>query len=121
MFSIDETSKIPVYEQLITQVSDYILAGILKENDALPSFRTLSAELSVNPNTIRKVYEHLDVMGITYTQQGKGVFVSSKAKQIIGNSVRQELPQLEIALKKFKLSGINENEVLEILRRVYHD
>lgn len=121
MFSINTTSKTPVYEQLITQISDYILAGVLNENDALPSFRTLSAELSVNPNTIRKVYEHLDLMGITFTQQGKGVFISPQARNIICNSIQKDLPQLEKLFKKYKLSGVGMEEIQDMLRRIYND
>ncbi|MGN0481779.1 MAG: GntR family transcriptional regulator [Lachnospiraceae bacterium] len=121
MFQIDNTSKVPVYEQLIEQVSDYILAGILKENDALPSFRTLSVQLSVNPNTIRKVYEHLEIMGITYTQHGKGVFVSPDACRVIRESLKKELPGFEKQLKKFKMAGIRQEDIMEIVRRCYDD
>ena len=56
MFQIDIMSRIPVYEQLIRQTEKFILLGVLKEGDKLPSVRQLSAELSINPNTIQKAF-----------------------------------------------------------------
>ena len=45
MFTIDVMSRVPVYEQLIKQVEDQVLKGIMKEGDKMPSVRSLSMEL----------------------------------------------------------------------------
>lgn len=42
MFTIDVMSRVPVYEQLIKQVEDQVLKGIMKEGDKMPSVRSLS-------------------------------------------------------------------------------
>ena len=42
------------------QVEEQVLTGILKEGDKLPSVRSLSVKLSINPNTIQKAYTELD-------------------------------------------------------------
>jgi GntR family transcriptional regulator len=54
MFVVDVMSRVPVYEQIIKQVEEQVLTGILKEGDKLPSVRSLSVKLSINPNTIQK-------------------------------------------------------------------
>ena len=56
MFSIDIMSRQPVYEQLIAQIEHFVLIGILKSNDKIPSVRSLAVDLSINPNTIQKAY-----------------------------------------------------------------
>ena len=76
MFQIDNMSRTPVYEQIITQVEKFILGRLLSAGDQLPSVRSLSVELSVNPNTIQKAYGELDVRGIVTTVPGRGCFVS---------------------------------------------
>lgn len=79
MFQIDIMSRIPVYEQLIRQTEKFILLGVLREGDKLPSVRQLSAELSINPNTIQKAFTELDRRGIIFSVNGRGNFVSDKA------------------------------------------
>ena len=54
----------------------YIIAGVLKPNDALPSVRNVAKDLGINPNTVSKAYTELDMMNIIYSIAGKGMFVS---------------------------------------------
>ena len=56
MFTIDNMSSIPVYEQIVRQVEGLLLSGQLKPGDPLPSVRGLATDLGVNPNTIQKAY-----------------------------------------------------------------
>ena len=60
MFQIDTMSRIPIYEQIVEQVEYFVLNGILKEGEQIPSVRNLSVQLSINPNTIQKAYFELD-------------------------------------------------------------
>ena len=93
MFTIDVMSRVPVYEQLIKQVEDQVLKGIMKEGDKMPSVRSLSVSLSINPNTIQKAYTELDRMKLIITVPGKGSFVSSQALNILGTSSREKMPE----------------------------
>ena len=79
MFSIDPMSRCPVYEQLVEQVETYVLKGLLKAGDQMPSVRNLSLTLSVNPNTVQKAYSELDIRGIIQSVPGKGGFASKDA------------------------------------------
>ena len=72
MFVIDVMSRVPVYEQIINQVEEQIMTGILKEGDKMPSVRSLSVKLSTNPNTIQKAYSELDRRQMIVTVPGKG-------------------------------------------------
>ena len=64
---IDSMSRQPVYEQIVDQVEQMILSGLMRPGEQLPSVRSLSLELSINPNTIQKAYAELDGRGIIYT------------------------------------------------------
>ena len=52
-----------------------IAAGKVSVGEALPSVRSLAAELVVNPNTIAKAYSALVRDGLIESQQGRGYFV----------------------------------------------
>ena len=119
MFSIDNLSQMPVYEQLIEQTKRFILIGALKSGDALPSVRGLSVKLSVNPNTIQKAYSELTHRGILIAVPGKGLYVSEGALEVLGASARQKISDLKELLQELKLSGITENEILKTVNDIY--
>ncbi|MCR4587544.1 MAG: GntR family transcriptional regulator [Lachnospiraceae bacterium] len=77
MVLLDSKDRRPIYEQLTEKLSDLMVAGVLKEEEPLPSVRNLAAELSINPNTVQRSYLELERRGFIYTVKGKGSFVSS--------------------------------------------
>ena len=76
MFDIDLMSRTPIYEQLYRRVIELIMKGVLKEQDKLPSVRSLATDLGVNPNTVAKAYTLLERDGIIHSLAGRGSFVS---------------------------------------------
>ena len=76
MIFINTASGVPIYEQLIQNVTRLVEAGVLKPHDRLPSVRALAAELGVNPNTVAKAYRELEAQGVTYSSAGKGCFIN---------------------------------------------
>ncbi|HPY86206.1 GntR family transcriptional regulator [Ruminococcus sp. XPD3002] len=78
MFSIDLTSRIPIYEQIYEKIIGLILNGTLKENDQLPSVRSLAKSTGVNPNTVAKAYQELERNKIIYSVPGRGSFISAQ-------------------------------------------
>jgi GntR family transcriptional regulator len=72
---IDAQSAMPVYEQVKHPIKLAILSGYLEEGDQLQPIREMAAMLSINPNTILKVYNQLEVEGFVYPQHGSGYFV----------------------------------------------
>jgi len=78
MFSIDLTSRVPIYEQIHDKIIVLIMNGTLSENDQLPSVRSLAKSTGVNPNTVAKAYQELERSGIIYSVPGRGGFISKK-------------------------------------------
>ncbi|MBQ8934424.1 MAG: GntR family transcriptional regulator [Lachnospiraceae bacterium] len=95
MIALDYRDPRPIYEQVVQKLADLILAGVLQENEQLPSVRGLASELSINPNTIQRAYAELDRQGYTYTVKGKGSFVA-------GSEPLREKRRNEL-LKEFRL------------------
>lgn len=120
MFSIDNMSQQPVYEQLIEQVKRFILLGVLSTGDALPSVRGLSVKLSVNPNTIQKAYSELTLLGLLLSVPGKGLYVSEQAMAILNSTAREKIFDLKELITELKLSGIEKSEILATLDSIYN-
>ncbi len=121
MFQIDIMSRIPVYEQLIRQTEKFILLGVLKEGDKLPSVRQLSAELSINPNTIQKAFTELDRRGIIFSVNGRGNFVADKALKALEVSRRSAFSDNKDQIKDFALAGISRTELHEYIDEIYDE
>ena len=119
MFVIDLMSRVPVYEQIINQVEEKILIGVLRAGDKMPSVRSLSIELSINPNTIQKGYTELDRKQIIVTVPGKGAFVSDKASEVILTASRDRLTELASMVKQMHFAGIRKEEIIDIVNKVY--
>ncbi len=121
MFEINAMSRSPVYEQLIEQVERYILLGLLREGDQLPSVRALSGELSINPNTIQKAYGELDAKGILCSVPGRGCFVAEGALACIRGRRLGEQGAFRRLVRELKAAGITAEELTAALAEEYHE
>ena len=113
---INHSSMIPIYEQIVDQIKKQINNHTLKENDALPSVRSLAKELQISALTVKKAYDFLENEGLTKTIHGKGTFVLAVNKEIFLEEAKKEIEEyLETALQKAKQSGVSHKEVKELL------
>ena len=77
-FILDPTSGVPFYRQIIMQTEMAIADGRLSTGAQLPTVRGLAVNLQINPNTVARAYNELEIRGIVNTQQGTGTFISEK-------------------------------------------
>lgn len=119
MFVIDVMSRVPVYEQLINQVEELVLMGVLKSGDKMPSVRSLSIKLSINPNTIQKAYTELDRRGLIITVPGKGSFISDVAGQIVEEKSRGKMDNLNQIVTELAYAGVTKEEVIWAVENVF--
>lgn len=96
MFSIDLTSRIPIYEQIYKKIIELIVQGTLCENDQLPSVRSLAKDTGVNPNTVAKAYQELERNGIIYSVQGRGSFISKPDSRVYQSAVLEQFDKTVI-------------------------
>ena len=121
MFVVDVMSRVPVYEQIIKQVEEQVLTGILKEGDKLPSVRSLSVKLSINPNTIQKAYTELDRRQLIITVPGKGSSISEKAIEVVGANSREKMTELNKIIRELALSGVTKEEIINNIEEVFNN
>jgi GntR family transcriptional regulator len=81
-FKLDLKSGVPFHRQIVDQIRYGIASDRLMPGEQLPTVRELAVHLSVNPNTVRKAYSELEILGILDTQQGTGTFVSHRQVEI---------------------------------------
>lgn len=120
MFQIDTMSRVPIYEQIVNQLEYFVLNGILKEGEQIPSVRNLSVELSINPNTIQKAYFELDKRGIIQSVPGRGCFVTESAKNILSAKKREQLGDLKVLVNELALADIRKEEIISCVEEVYN-
>lgn len=86
---------LPIYRQLRDRVVAMILEGVLADGDALPSVRNVAAEYRLNPLTVLKGYQELVDEGLVEKKRGRGMFVTSGARQQLLKDERQRFLQKE--------------------------
>ncbi len=94
---VDLHSGVPVYRQIMDQIKFHIASGLLAPGDELPSTRTLSTDLGVNPMTISKAYGYLEREGVVERRPGRPLVVRDYGD---GESRRQKLDQLRASLSR---------------------
>lgn len=117
MFVINTKDDTPVYIQLQNQVLDYIALGIFQKDDQLPSVRTLSKELGINPNTVARAYSNLEIQGYVYSKPAKGVFVNATNVQDI--VYEKKLSEFRYKLEDCKNVGISKETLLQMIEDIY--
>lgn len=74
--ALDRTSVLPLYYQIQQKLLNQIRSGMLKAGDPVPSEEEIAARLGVSRMTARQALKSLRDMGVTYTERGRGTFVS---------------------------------------------
>lgn len=113
---LNNSSMIPIYEQLMEQVKSQIISGEIKENEVLPSVRALSAELKISALTAKKAYDRLEDEGFVVTVHGKGTFVAATDRQLAVEARRKAVEDdFRLAVEKARTIGMTREEVLEVV------
>lgn len=90
---ISLSSKVPMYEQITTQMIELIGQGDLQIGQPIPSMRALAASLGVSIITIKKAYGNLEEQGYIYSRVGRGSYI---AEQIINEEEHTEKKHLAV-------------------------
>ncbi|WP_164102873.1 GntR family transcriptional regulator [Candidatus Laterigemmans baculatus] len=78
-FSIDTSNGVPIYEQIVRQVTFAVAEGVLVSGQMVPSVRQLSTTLAINPNTIARAYQQLQSDQVLESLRGRGLVVRADA------------------------------------------
>ena len=75
-------NNIPIYIQLLEYLKIYLISGVFKSGDKLPSVRDFATTFKVNPNTMQKALGELESMKLIYTERTNGKYVTKDTKVI---------------------------------------
>lgn len=122
MFSIDTRSEKPIYEQIIDNIKELSLKGILKSKDKLPSVRQLAGMLTVNPNTVSKAYQELERQNVIETVRGRGTFICEIGEiQVNKERVEMAMEKLKDLCVELSYMGFDKKDIIEKIEDIYDD
>lgn len=112
---IDNKSGVPIYDQIYSQIKAQIIGDSLRQDEALPSIRSLAKDLRISVITTRRAYDELEAEGFIYTLPGKGSFVAPKNTELLReeNLCRIEEHMREISALAVQ-SGLTRQELSEM-------
>jgi GntR family transcriptional regulator len=123
LFDIEPDSPVPIWEQIVAQVTFAIASGVLEVGTLIPSVREVAVRLVVNPNTVAKAYQELERRCVVESRRGKGMEVTADApelcrlqrQEIIRNRVRQALREaVSSALSPDDIRSLVEEELVRV-------
>ncbi len=119
---LNNTSMVPIYEQLMDQVKKEILNGTLAENEVLPSVRSLSGELRISALTVKKAYDRLEEEGFVVTVHGKGTYVAAADRQLALEARKKSVEDdFALAVQKARAVGFTKDDILEIVELILEE
>ncbi|MCW2855972.1 MAG: GntR family transcriptional regulator [Marmoricola sp.] len=121
MFTLDPTSGVPTYLQLVHQVEHALRLGYLQLGDQLPKVREVVADLAINPNTVLKAYRDLEGKGLTAGRPGQGTFIKASLDQIDLAGVTGLRTSLLVWLRGADASGLDQDGIVALFTSTLRD
>src|ERR1700740_606138 len=78
---LDESSSLPLYQQLQRALRQAIETRLLSPDDALPPERDLATDFAGSRSTVRKATDGLVHEGMLVRRQGSGTFVCARVEK----------------------------------------
>ncbi len=116
-FAVHPSSGVPIYRQLMDQVSALVAGGKLQPGDVLPSVRQMASDLGVNMMTVSKAYAKLEAAGVLEHSRGKGMLVAAPRT---GGSVKERQAQMrplaDQAVVRGLQLGLTSQQILDVFK-----
>ena len=113
---ISNVSGVPIYEQIKQQIKAAILSGELKEEETLPSLRTLAKDLKISVLTVTRAYTELEQEGFVKNVQGRGCFVLGSGSELMKEQLICKVENgLTEAIKAAKIANLSNEELHHLL------
>jgi GntR family transcriptional regulator len=108
---VETSSGMPITRQIAAQIRAQCASGTLQPGQRLPSVRALAGELTVNQNTVLRVYERLTGEGLLERRHGDGTFVADRVPTGQMKAQRQLLrEEITRSIELAKTLGIDAEE-----------
>lgn len=116
-FHIDRESAVPVYVQLGEQIRLLIHRGVLARGEPMPTVRSLAVELSINANTVARVYRELQSEGLLRLERGIGTFVDRPVDSptLAASEFEQIVAQAGELVARCHRAGLRRRELIQLI------
>jgi GntR family transcriptional regulator len=116
--SIDPRDPTPIYAQVERGLRAAIATGRVRPGDQLPTVRQLAVDLSVNANTVARVYAELERQGVLETRRGVGTFIAAGTGRAVPARERRRLLSgfLTRVIADAAMAGFTMDELLDGLK-----
>ncbi|MFI3253389.1 MAG: GntR family transcriptional regulator [Eubacteriales bacterium] len=111
----------PIYLQIIAHVKAGIVGELIKNGDEMPSRRTVSALLGVNPNTIQKAYRQMEEEGLIYSHAGAKSSITVSQAQV--KELKKELLEGDILhiILRLQAIGLKKEDAFTLLEDLWEE
>lgn len=116
MFVLNSGSGIPIYRQLVDQIRRLVAAGQLKPGDTLPSVREVASLHAVNPMTISRAYNQLEIEGVLLRKRGRPMEVAPLATRI-SSPIQLMQPQLDELIQVAGQAGVDPGQLPALMKK----
>lgn len=117
---ISNSSKLPIYEQIVKAIKEAIISGSLEPNEKLPSIRSLAKDLNISVITTKRAYEELENQGFIETVGGKGCYVSYFNKELVYEEKLKEIEEkLEDILNIARSIKVSKDDIKSMIDLLY--
>jgi GntR family transcriptional regulator len=121
-FQVNPADELPIYRQIMHQITDAIVAGRIEPGDKLASHRDLAAQLVVAPLTVKKAYDELEKEGLLHTQRGRGTFVSETPPAVDSAESRLRLRgAAQRLLTEARRNGVPYDDVVDLIDAIWKE
>ena len=111
-------NNIPIYIQLLEYMKIYLISGVFKCGEKLPSVREFAAKFKVNPNTMQKALAELESMKLIYTERTNGKYVTKDEKLIEKLKDEYAITLAKSYFQGMKKIGLGKADSIKYLERI---
>ena len=107
---------VPIYEQIVDQITFAVASGALEVGTLIPSVRELSGQLVINPNTVARAFQELERLGVVAARRGLGMEITPDGPELCRRR-RQEIIRGRIskALREAVSSALTAEEIRKLV------
>lgn len=112
---LSAASPLPMYRQIVDQISAKVLAGDWAPGTPLPSIRELAAGNGISVITVKRAYLELEHAGVIVTRHGRGSFVAESVDPTRQLLRAELLGHVDAALRCAERLGLSPAELGELI------
>ena len=118
MFSLNPSSGVPIYRQIVQQARFAIATGRVEPGERLPSVRAIATQLGVNPMTVSKAYSMLEQAGVVVRHPGIGMVVSEPGDE---DPVEALTTDVQSLVRTAKQLGVSRTKLVARINKTWEE